>query len=271
MHQLPAGVEQALLRQPGDRALAGGGEAVVDLGSLLGDMEVDRPGKACGQLAQPLHRRGCRRPQGVQRQPGLQQRPAAGRDALGGGPHAVGGAGEAPLVVAQGGLAETGALVQRGHQRQAQTGRGGGVGQGPAQRQRVGIGPAVRVVLQVVEFTDLGVAAAQQFEVQHRGDGLQLIGRDAQGHAVHAVAPRPEVVGRGLAPLGQPGEGTLEGMAVGIDQAGQQRATQHLRAGRRLRHAGGDGSPTAVWADLQQHVGLPVVLRPGRPGRAGKR
>ena len=67
-----------LARQPFDRPRAGGGQAVVDLGGLLGDVDVDRPGVAVGQAQQlarstpaprraangsPRRRRRCGRPQ----------------------------------------------------------------------------------------------------------------------------------------------------------------------------------------------------------------
>jgi hypothetical protein len=45
-----------------------------------------------------------------------------------------------------------------------------------------------------MELADLGVAAGQQLGIQLAGDGLQLLGRDAVGGRVHAVAPAPEVV-----------------------------------------------------------------------------
>ena len=63
------------------------------------------------------------------------------------------------------------------------------VGQGPAQRQRVGVGLAGGVVLQVVELTNLGVAAVKQFQVKLGRDRAQLHRTDAQGHLVHALAP----------------------------------------------------------------------------------
>ena len=41
-----------------------------------------------------------------------------------------------------------------------------------------------------------------------------------------------------VAPLGQAGEGALEGVAVGVDQAGQHRAGEHACACGGAAHAG---------------------------------
>ena len=75
-------------------------------------------------------------------------------------------------------------------------------------------------MVQVMEFADLGVAAGQQLGVKPGGNGLELRGRYAQGHGVHAFAPAPEVIALRAALLGQTGHGALESVAVGVDQAG---------------------------------------------------
>ena len=121
-----------------------------------------------------------------------------------------------------------------------------------------------------MEFTDLGVAAGQQFGIQPGGDMFQLFWRDTPGHRVHAVAPTPEVIaaaGRSGA-LGQPSDGALKGMAMGVDQAGQHRPCQALRAlrlvgGRARLHAG----PAAIRAHRQQDITRPVAVQPGLRGK----
>ena len=139
-----------------------------------------------------------------------------------------------------------------------------------AQAQGVGIGRAVGIVLQVVEVADLRVAAPQQLHIQLGRNGLQLIGADAQGHAVHAVAPGPEVVrgpvSAGLAPLGQAGKRPLKGVAVGIDQPGQHRPRQQLGAFGHLGHTAAHLAPAAALVDAQQHLLLPAPRQPGLGG-----
>ena len=296
MHQLPARVQQALAGQPFDRALAGACQAVVHLGRLLGRMDVDRALKARSQVTQLVDGLGRRRAQRVDHQAGVQRGRAGGGcgpsggwdggvgrvggvgacpgypgclrgrplgDALRGRPHAGRAGGKAPLVVVQRGLGKAGALVQRGHQRQADAHLLRCVGQCPGHGLGIGIGLAAGLVVQVVKLANLGVAAPQQLQIKLGCNGLHLGRADAQRHPVHALAPRPEIIGSRLAPLSHAGKCALERMAVRIDQAGQQRAGQHRRSRRRLGRVGRDFSPVAVRADAQQHLGLPAAGQPG--------
>ena len=52
VHQLPALVQQALAHQPFDGPHAGGGQAVVHLGGLLGHVDVDGAVEVLGQVLQ---------------------------------------------------------------------------------------------------------------------------------------------------------------------------------------------------------------------------
>jgi hypothetical protein len=262
VHQVPAAVELHVLRQPVDRPPAGGGQAIVDLGGLLGDVDVDRAvvaGQRLGQL------RDRRRPRGAQRMDGhagRHQRLARSQHALAQRQHVGCRGGKAALVVAQRRLLEAGALVQHRQQRQADAGVGRGLHQCLAHRQPVGIGLAIGLLVQVVEFTHLGVAALQQLGIQLAGHGAQRVGRYPQCHGVHAVAPAPEIIVCAAAALGQAGKGALEGMAVGIDQTRQHRARQHRGPGRG-GHAGLHLMETALRVDVQQHLRLPAAAHPG--------
>ena len=262
VHQLPARVQRQFARQPFDGPRAGGGQAVVHLGGLFGNVDVDgawvvRHGPH--QRVQRLGRHGAQRVHG---HPRVHQWRSQRPHAVAQGQH-LGEVGcKPPLVAAQRGLVEAGALVEHRQQRQPDAGGGGGINQCAAHGQRVGIRRAGLAVVQVVEFTHLRIAATQQFGVQLRGHGTQLRGRDAQGHAVHAGSPAPEVVLCAIAPFSQAGECTLEGVAVRVHQTRQHRAGQHLRGGG-CRLVGLHLGPAAVAAHPQQHVVLPG---PGNPG-----
>jgi hypothetical protein len=148
---------------------------------------------------------------------------------------AVGGGGETHLVWPQTRSTKTRALVQRGHQGQSHAHLLGSTHQRQRHIQRIGMrlsaAPDRHRVVQVMKLAHLGVARAQQLGVKHRGDAFKLRRRDALGHGIHAVAPAPEIItGRAALPaptFGQAGNGTLKGMAVGVDQAWQHRASQH--------------------------------------------
>jgi hypothetical protein len=119
---------------------------------------------------------------------------------------------------------------------------------------------AVGVVVQVVELADLRVAALQQLGVQLRGHRAQLRGRDAQRHAVHAVAPGPEVVSRLRA--ARPGRQRRAGRhGCAHRPAAAAPGRQHLWPAAAL--SGRDRSPAAL-ASPQQHAGLPAPVDPGR-------
>ena len=133
-----------------------------------------------------------------------------------------------------------------------------------AQRpRRARTGLSGRVVLQVVELTDLGVAALQQLQVKLGRNRAQLRRADAQCHLVHALAPGPEIVRLGLALFGQPGKGALKGVAVGIDQAGQQRAGQHGGGLGCLADPSLHLGPAAIDTNAQHHLRLPSARQPG--------
>ncbi len=265
MHQLPAGAQRDVLRQPLDRALPGGGHAIVDLGRLFGDVDVDRAivaGAARHQFGNRPRGGGTQR---VDRHAGADARQPQRPHAVAPTDHVCHRRGESPLIVAQRRLRETRALVQHRQQRQSDAGARGRAHQRVAHRQRVGVACAVARVVQVVELAHLRVAAAQQLDIQLRRHRLELIGVDAQRHAVHAVAPAPEVVVRRLAPLGQAGKGALKRMAVRVDQTRQHRTVESLGPWR-SRRVGPHLGPGAVACHRQQHRVAPLAVEP-RPRR----
>ncbi|MDZ7644736.1 MAG: hypothetical protein U5K76_11215 [Woeseiaceae bacterium] len=82
---------------------------------------------------------------------------------------------------------------------------------------------------------------------------------DDRGEPVHALAPAPEVVAVvGTACLGVPGQGALEGVAVGVDQPGDHDAG-HRHVGR--RRGGGADRDDAAGVGLDADVAPPAVGR----------
>ena len=121
-----------------------------------------------------------------------------------------------------------------------------------------------RVAVQVVELDDGGIAALQHLRVDLARYGMQQAGVDCRREPVHAIAPGPEVVAtcrRAL--LGAAGKCPLEGMAVGVAEAGNDAAGgDRLVAARCTR---GDRLDPAV-ADVQQDVVGPAVGQQRFPG-----
>ena len=222
------------------RAGAGSGHAVLDFPKLLGDVDVQHAAGRQGDERRQLGRGG-----GAQRV----RREAEARVGQGGD--------GAPGAFEQGGVAvevgDEAALGRRGRggveaamgvehrqQRQADAGLRGGAGDARGELGRVGVGGAVRGVVQIVELGHRGEAGLQHLHVGERGDRLDVVGGEDGEEAVHHLAPGPEIA----AALGQARHAALEGVAVQVGHAGQRDAGE---AGGVVRWgAGVDGGDAAV-------------------------
>ena len=197
VHQLPARSSGACVGQPLDRPLAGGGQAVVDLGGLLGDVDVHRPLAGAVRRSSAIDA-GAGGAQRMDRDAGVQH--AARHCAA--PPRRSASTASASVAKRRwssrsAGCVEAGALVQHRQQRQADAGslrrRRPAPGTSSAGRRRAcrpagAAGSGIRTP-----------ACSRRAAVRRRAcaaDGAQLLGRDAQRDAVHAVAPGPEVVVR---------------------------------------------------------------------------
>ena len=135
---------------------------------------------------------------------------------------------EAALALGQRAAVEAAGHVQHRQQGQADAGFARGGDQRARHRRRVGVRAAVGRVVQVVELADRGVAGFEHLDVQLRGDGLQRVGVEARGEAVHRLAPGPERVLRvGLA-LGQARHRALERVRMQVGDAGHDPAAPAL-------------------------------------------
>ena len=122
-------------------------------------------------------------------------------------------------------FADATVCVEDGQQGQADAGL---VGRGDDPLRHlghVGVGMAFRVVMQIVELADAGVARLQHLQIGLRGDGLELVGVEHASKRVHAAAPGPEVVGAGggmrTNELGAAGQRPLMGVRMQVDHARQ--------------------------------------------------
>ena len=85
---------------------------------------------------------------------------------------------------------------------------------------------------QVVELDDRGVAGREHFRVGLSRDGREAAGIEPAGELVHALAPGPErIAAGGRAMFGPTRQRALEGVAVGIRQAGDDDPGLHVRWG----------------------------------------
>ena len=162
---------------------------------------------------------------------------------------------KAPLAGGGRRAAEAAAGIERRQQREPDAGRGARRGDPARHLAEVGVGPAVDVVMQVVELADRGEADLEHLHVGEGGDRLDVIGRKPGEEAIHHLAPGPEAVGGLATMLGKAGHAALERMAVQVGQARHGDTGEVL--GAVARGAVGDRHDGAV-SDREAHVARPA-------------
>ena len=247
--EAPAPVDRSMGEQPLGGALAGPGEAVVDLSGLFGDVDVDGAGEI-GDAGEVFGGDGA---EGV------------GGDAEGGvvergdgGPRAVEEGGEGVEVVDEARLARAGGLgaeaavrVEDGQQSEADAGLDGGGGDAGAEFGRVVVGAAAGRVVQVVELGQRGEAGLEHLQHGEGGDGFDVVWGKFLQEGVHDLAPGPEIIAGGAASFGEAGHSALEGVAVQVGKAGQRDAGDTLAL---LWAAAGDKGSDGAVVDVERDV-----------------
>ena len=216
MYQAPALIGRLRLEQPLDRAAAAPGDAVLDLLRLLGNMDVNDAAvgelrdcvelfRGNGAQAVRSYADGC----AVERAHRFATRLDDAREAL----RIIDEA-----ALARGRLPAAKAAVRVKHRQQRKSNPRVRGGRHDSSGELCGIGErdAASVLVEVMEFPDMGKARLEHLGVGERSDRFQLIRVHALHELVHELAPGPEaVIGRTTA-LCQPGEAALEGVAVHI-------------------------------------------------------
>jgi hypothetical protein len=105
---------------------------------------------------------------------------------------------------------------------------GGRMDQGAPHRVRVGVGHPVRLVVYVVELAHAGNPGQRHLGVHGAGQGEVAVRVEPAGDLVHPLAPGPE---RAAIRLGGAAQGAVEGVRVGVGQAGEGEATEAFGVG----------------------------------------
>ena len=140
------------------------------------------------------------------------------------------------------GAAEGAVRVETRQQSEADA---GGFGRARNSRRHfggIGVGRAVAVVMQIVEFADARKTLLEHLDIEQRRDGFGVLGRHRQREAIHRLAPCPERVGGIAAYFGEAGHAALErvtvqarysrnGQLVALIAGLRRRAGRHLRDG----------------------------------------
>ena len=178
-----------------DRAPARPGHAILDFLHLLGGMDVNRP--AFGERNDRREFVRCHGAQAVRRDADIGAGQA--RDGLARGGHQFGElidrADEAALAVMRRGAAEGAVRIETRQQRQADAGGFGSLRNARRHLGGVGVGRAVAIMMQIMEFADAGKPALQHLDIEQRRDASDVVRRHRQREAIHRLAPGPERVG----------------------------------------------------------------------------
>ena len=176
-----------MIEQPFDRPRVAHREAILDFADLLGDVDVDRSESRSRRRdsSTASHRRfgGTARSE-------CSAMPTRHTSMISSCAGVRAGAGNHPRHARSGAAAPTAAGRRN---RRVMYSTGSRVRPMPASRaastsasdiaRRIGIGRAVGLMMQVVEFADLRVAGLEHFDVELRGDRVQLVRTDAAGEA----------------------------------------------------------------------------------------
>ena len=265
VHQGPAWIDGEVLQQPFHRARTQQRYAVLHFTDLFSDMDMH--GHVAGQCRQHFaHRRFRHRTQAVEGATDAQAIILPRTQGFDQAQERIHTVAETLLARIQRAPVKTAGHVQHRQQSHADAGIACGSNQRPRHRGRIGIGAAIRLVMQVMEFAHAGVAGFQHFRIQLRGHRIGAFRGHARGEAVHGFAPGPETVLRLGLVFGQARHGALEGMGMQIGDAGQHPGTG---VGHRDAKAG-VGLPALRAPDLRN---LPRGIECGHAGilaRAGK-
>jgi len=75
---------------------------------------------------------------------------------------------------------------------------------------RVGVGRAVAVVMQIVEFPDAGISLLEHLDIEQCRDGFGVLRSHLQREAIHRFAPCPERIRGITTDFGEPRHAALE-------------------------------------------------------------
>ena len=158
------------------------------------------------------------------------------------------------------GSAEGAVRVETRQQREADAGDFGGARNSRRHLGRIGVGRAIVIMMEIMEFPDARKALLEHLDIEQRCDGFRVFGSHLQRETIHRLAPRPERIRGIAADFGEASHAALERVTM---QACYSRDSQLVAfiaglrrdAGRHLR----DGSVG--------HNHLHVVSPPGRKQR----
>ena len=167
---------------------------------------------------------------------------------------------EAALAGMRRGPAKGAVRVKARQQCEADAGDLGGSRNSRRHLGRIGIGRAIVVVMQIVEFPDARKTLLEHLDIEQRCDGFGVFRGHIQREAIHRLAPCPERI-RGIAArFGKARHATLERVTMQARYSGDRQRVAFIAGFR--RHAGGNPGDDPIG-----HDHLHVIGPPGREQR----
>ena len=242
MYQAPAPIDGRMFEQPLNRPPARPGDAFFDFLDLFGGMDMNRPGPAqlhdCRQF---VWRHG---PQAVRSDTNIGSGQRADGRLCGGSQlgKLVDRADEPALAGMWCGATKGTVRVETRQQCEPDSGDLGGSRNSRRHLCRIGIGRAIVVVMEIVEFPDARVALLEHLDIEQRCDGFRVFGGHFQCETIHCLAPCPERIRGVAACFGEASHATLErvtmqarysrdGQLVAFIVGSRRHAGRHLRDG----------------------------------------
>ena len=226
MHEAPTGIDRRVVEQPFDRTCIAHGETILHFTDLLGDMDMDRhhrPGQAASRCGHPIDacqhgthgiRGNCT--QGMQGHTDAQMCAFKHAQAFEQAQIAIHIVGEAPLALAERPPVKAAGHIQGRQQGQTNPSLLCRVNQGQRHRRGIGIGFAIRLMVQVVKLAHVRVTGLEHLDIQLGRNGAQIIRADFAGKRIHDFTPGPETVRRITPTLCKTGHRALERMRMQI-------------------------------------------------------
>ena len=128
--------------------------------------------------------------------------------------------------------------VETRQQREPDAGDLGGSRNSRRHLRRIGVGRAIVVVMEIVEFPDARIALLEHLDIEQRCDGFRVFRGHLQREAIHRLAPCPERI-RGIAArFGEARHAALERVTMQARYSGDCELVAFIAGSR--RHAGRD-------------------------------
>jgi hypothetical protein len=214
MDQAPAPIDGCMFEQPFNRPPARPGDAFLDFLDLFGCVDMNRPTfgewRDCRQFVR------CHGAQAVRGDTDIGPGQSADGHFCRGNQlgKLVDRADESALAGMRCGSTKGAVRVKTRQQCKPDAGDLGCARNSCRHLGRIGIGRAIVVMMEIMEFPDARVALLKHLDIEQRCDGFGVVGGHFQRKAVHRLAPRPERICGVAACFGEAGHAALERVTV---------------------------------------------------------